>query len=235
MGYTHYFTQHQDFSTTQWAQILEAVEKITALTQVPLDKTIAPEAVDINGCGPNAHENLYLTKNKRGRFAYEDEDTYTRGAFGCCKTAHKPYDAVITAVLAAIELIAPEAFSVDSDGLELDWLRGLQLASKALGCQVPLPKALRPTVVRMQANDAVMTEVTNLATGETVVYALPPEQAVLHAYMQHTRGNWNWWEYPAMNFVWGKHSVAVGDWCALIRAEGDHHAANQEKPGAKVL
>lgn len=38
--------------------------------------------------------------------------------------------------------------------------------------------------------------VVNLATGQEVEYGGPtPQQAVVNAYEQFTRGNWNTWEY----------------------------------------
>lgn len=40
------------------------------------------------------------------------------------------------------------------------------------------------------------TKVLNLATGEEILYSIPPERAVVAAYEQFARKNWNTWGYP---------------------------------------
>ena len=62
-----------------------------------------------------------------------------------------------------------------------------------------------------------MTTVTNLSTGETMVYSLSPEKAVVCAFEQETRKNNNTWEYDftkARISASGK-TVSCGDWCAM--------------------
>lgn len=63
----------------------------------------------------------------------------------------------------------------------------------------------------------MFTEVLNLATGETLIYSLPPEEAVKAAYLQ-SLGDYNTWDYPKRKvpLVRGKKTVACGDFTALI-------------------
>ena len=62
-----------------------------------------------------------------------------------------------------------------------------------------------------------MTEVLNLATGQTQSYSCTPREAVIAAYAQ-ARKDWNTWTYDARNghlVTVGQHSVACGDFAAI--------------------
>ncbi len=52
-------------------------------------------------------------------------------SFNFCKTARKPYDEIVTAILAVVDKLAPGALEIGSDGDESDWEEGLALAKKA--------------------------------------------------------------------------------------------------------
>lgn len=65
-----------------------------------------------------------------------------------------------------------------------------------------------------------MTTVINLKTGEEYEYTLPPRQAVLVAWFQHTKKDYNWWDYSIRRkplIINGKFSWLCDDWCALKR------------------
>jgi hypothetical protein len=66
-----------------------------------------------------------------------------------------------------------------------------------------------------------MTRVYNLATNQVAAFPLPPAQAVVAAYEQFTKRNFNTWQYaPASThpeFTRGKVSVACGDWAASTK------------------
>ena len=58
--------------------------------------------------------------------------------------------------------------------------------------------------------------VTNLATGEVVLYSCAPEMAVVCAYEQYTCKNWNTWLYDVNNAsvtASGTYCIC-GDWSA---------------------
>ena len=60
------------------------------------------------------------------------------------------------------------------------------------------------------------TRVFNLSTGEETVFSLPPEEAVVAAYHTLTRKDINWWDWPKTEIIRGHHTVACGDWCAIV-------------------
>lgn len=73
------------------------------------------------------------------------------------------------------------------------------------------------------------TRVLNLATGQWgPYYTLDPRQAVVAAYEQQTRGNWNTWTYPSPEahpeFTLAEVSCCCGDWAAML---------DQTTPGAQ--
>lgn len=77
--------------------------------------------LNVNGKGDLAHETFAM----REHFS-ENE------SFGFCKTARKPYDAVITACLAILAYRLPGLISVSSDGRAKDWETGVKLARNVL-------------------------------------------------------------------------------------------------------
>lgn len=72
--------------------------------------------------------------------------------------------------------------------------------------------------------------VINLATGKESVYAaaISESEAVTYAHLESI-GNNNTWEYPRLcaelndQLVWGKHTVAMGDFCTLRESVEDIH------------
>jgi hypothetical protein len=89
--------------------------------------------IHINGKGEDGHEDFLL----RERFKKAKEQ------WGFCKTAQKPYDLVVTAMLAVIEhYMGPELFSVSSDGWLDEWVNGVNLARVVLEIEVGLPIGL---------------------------------------------------------------------------------------------
>lgn len=138
MGYTHYWRM-TDADPLRWAAALEAACEIVRASHVPLgdwEGNGSPEAdpfegINFNGVGGDGHESFCLPS-----------PTETKPDFAFCKTAGKPYDVIVTAVLAAVESIAPECISVTSDGTWTDWEEGVMLASKVLGRSIPTPKGV---------------------------------------------------------------------------------------------
>ena len=143
MGYTHYWRQLRDFTDTEWQELTRLTKLITAdgssiLANGLSDKnsrpTIDNEQICFNGIGDDGHETFRITKKKRPKADYEEQEAYDRqGAFDFCKTAHKPYDKYVTAVLCALYNIKVEEWplgdgkimSILSDGNTADWTEGL--------------------------------------------------------------------------------------------------------------
>lgn len=101
------------------------MEAIVRTTNVPLAGPMGDGEVEwndgrvaLNGMDEDAHETFSFPPSRDWCF---------------CKTAYKPYDVVVTAILIASNAICPGAFSYGSDGDASDWEAGLNLARRALG------------------------------------------------------------------------------------------------------
>ena len=139
MGYTHYWRQLRDFTDTEWQELTRLAKLIT--NDGVLDQTLSTvefnidnEQICFNGVGDNGHETFIITKKKRAKEDYEEQEAYDRqGAFEFCKTAQKPYDKYVVAVLCALyNLEYVEGFGqthpmseIRSDGNTADWTEGL--------------------------------------------------------------------------------------------------------------
>jgi len=73
----------------------------------------------INGTGEDGYEDFVLTQQKTD--------------FQCCKTARKPYDDVVTAVLLAAKKHFRDDIEITSDGYGDDWSKGQELCQAACG------------------------------------------------------------------------------------------------------
>ena len=151
MGYTHYWRQQRDFTDTEWQELTRLAKLITAdgqgiLANAFSDKnskpTIDNEEISFNGIGDDGHETFCITRKKRDLYDYEKQDSIQDaymhdksggGVFNFCKTAHKPYDKYVVAVLCALyNLEYVEGFGqthpmseIRSDGNTKDWTEGL--------------------------------------------------------------------------------------------------------------
>ena len=125
MGYTHYYTQNRSLTNREWKDLIDIFHHMLnhlpahshnaggfyadfPLTICGGDGTGQPEINDrslvFNGDekGGLDHETFYIDKDGHG--------------FYFCKTARKPYDLLVCAVLLALCEIAPAAFELSSDG-----------------------------------------------------------------------------------------------------------------------
>ncbi len=114
MGYTHYWGDHPNgpsFSDNEWSSLQETArrivrESVTAAIalQWESDQERAPqiddEVIRFNGVGQNGHETFFLQKS---------------GDWAFCKTARKPYDTPVVAILLAAQALG---LKVSSDGSE---------------------------------------------------------------------------------------------------------------------
>lgn len=154
MGYTHYWHQKRNFTTAEWLAITAdtravlanaAKDGIDLLYERDSNKPplIDSETIRFNGNGDEGHETFVLERKRRAKRDYEDAAEYKRdGSFNFCKTARKPYDAVVTAVLLIAAHVAPNAIKLSSDGENTDWARGLAMAQAAGGESITIPPEL---------------------------------------------------------------------------------------------
>jgi hypothetical protein len=125
MGYTVYFSQKRHFTTSEWGLIREAaINMFNRLKQVKGGSGTGRPIIDntdiiFNGddAKGEAHETFQLMKAGDG--------------FQFCKTACKPYDRYVKAMLVVANYYAPGALEVscDGDGEEGCWDEGVRIAT----------------------------------------------------------------------------------------------------------
>lgn len=124
MGYTHYFRNVR--VTPELADLAKAIIDLSDITICGGAGYGAPEISDdiiyLNGDAEKGEDYETFSLNNNA-----DNDL-----FPFCKTAHRPYDEVVTAILtAAIYLNVPGYDTISSDGNIHDWKDGISLFKKA--------------------------------------------------------------------------------------------------------
>jgi hypothetical protein len=140
MGYTHYFskvgvTRDDAIRFEMFAigarTIIEYATKYDGIVLAGQDGEvegaweITDEVVRFNGLGEDSHETFYWGSDADG--------------FNFCKTARKPYDAVVTACLIHLKDCYGDAVSVSSDGYWSEWSDGAKLYRNATGLTAENP------------------------------------------------------------------------------------------------
>jgi len=120
MGYTHYWTITKELTPAQfkeWAEGAKAIVETAIEAGIPLGNGLGEDepfltdfAVRFNGVGAGSHESFSIAIDSEG--------------FDFCKTAQKPYDAVVTASLIYAKKIFGDAIEISSDGNWHDWDSG---------------------------------------------------------------------------------------------------------------
>ena len=133
MGYTHYFTQKKECTPVRWRRIQEDFMRCVKVCDVPIfldfDESRSPEIsseqIWFNGYRDDGHETMVLTR--------DGQDS------SFCKTAGKPYDVLVTALLLIANRFAREAWDISSDGDPEDWIEGQKLVREACGYTAQFP------------------------------------------------------------------------------------------------
>lgn len=137
MGYTHRFPRQKDPTLKQWGNFIRDARKLIAYVKqqhiVAINAKVKDFYVDVNGVGADACENLLLLP-------------IGADVFNFCKTARKPYDVVVVALLCIYDNTCPGSRRITSDGWRDELLDGSRLATVALGREIPVPAtvAARP-------------------------------------------------------------------------------------------
>lgn len=134
MGYTHYWYGLRPFTPAEWQLICDDTAKLVAKSPVklvreydqPTEKPeIAADVIAFNGPGEEGDETFW--------FQREPDD------FQFCKTASKPYDLIVTAILMVSHKHAPDALRISSDGGAEDWKAGHDFIVAQLGDGYTIP------------------------------------------------------------------------------------------------
>ena len=125
MGYTIYFEQNRNFTTQEWGDIRAAcIPMFNRLKQIKGG----------NGLGRPWLGNGFIIFNGDASKG-EDHETFHLSKVGAgfqfCKTARKPYDRFVKAVLVIANYYAPGALKVTCDGDDEDdcWTEGVRIAT----------------------------------------------------------------------------------------------------------
>ena len=81
-----------------------------------------------NGKGDDGHETFVIKREDKPQEWREDKET----VFGFCKTAQKPYDIYVTAVLLLAKINLEDEIQISSDGCISDWQPAVDLINKKL-------------------------------------------------------------------------------------------------------
>ena len=138
MGYTHYISRStRNLDPDTFKSFAAAASKVLShpsikdLVSCDFDSTnippiVTPDLVRFNGKGDLGHETFSLRRDDWRDFDF-------------CKTAAKPYDKAVVAVLVLAHHYFPNDLEISSDGGPEDWQPGLGLAEEAVGFKVKLP------------------------------------------------------------------------------------------------
>lgn len=125
MGYTHYLRQKRALTADEWQRLCEEARAIISRAKqagIELggimgeggNPDVTDEDIALNGVGAESHEGFIITRTPLEPMPGREHPP--EGAFSFCKTAQKPYDAVVVSLLFKAREIAPDAFTVMSDG-----------------------------------------------------------------------------------------------------------------------
>ena len=131
MGYSHFWTYRRAFTDREWERLLAAAKHIVAQAEhglcgaAPLPRRGAPillagprgtlwplfehQVIAFNGKRPDHGGSFVLFKEPAGQDAAGQTGDASAGS---CETAGRPYDAVVVAVLAAAQAIAPATIEI---------------------------------------------------------------------------------------------------------------------------
>lgn len=148
MGYTHYWN-FEPATLKNWETKLDDVEKIVSETDGPYeldrefddDKQLAlngpNDARDLNHETFAIPRTLKAVKERAAEKRKQWPKDESMWGFDCCKTAQKPYDAVV--ITACLCVLAETGLKVSSDGSQAEWEPGRALAQAILGRPVANP------------------------------------------------------------------------------------------------
>lgn len=139
MGYTHYWKPKHtitEFSDKDWQSLREVAKKVfTKCTNRGISIVFD---CDISKSRPHINKN-YIGFNGLGNLGHETFILQKRITnFTFCKTARKPYDIAVIAVLIYANYLNPD-LNISSDGNLTDWQAGYDLLSSIVEEIIPYP------------------------------------------------------------------------------------------------
>jgi len=138
MGYTHYWYKEKELDSQKWSDftkdttaiINETTELCWESDQLDRKPEITDEIIRFNGKSDGGHETFYFTRveiEKDKAFVATDEDGKY---FNFCKTARKPYDKYVVAILHLAKRHFGDKIYLASDGKDSELKEGIELIEK---------------------------------------------------------------------------------------------------------
>jgi hypothetical protein len=127
MGYSHYWTFKNAIEQSNWDKFLEGARQIIGTATeagIQLEDNSTDTEIIINGVGAGAHETFSITSEDVG--------------YDFCKTAQKPYDTVVTAILIHAKKVFGDDILITSDGAWFEWEGGQLLYESVYDIQPEL-------------------------------------------------------------------------------------------------
>ena len=140
MGYTHYWHRTMLSGQTEWDALVGFTRRAISIAAVEIygwngygEPDLTKDLIRFNGKGPEMdHETFVLSRDPR-----DDVPDYNKARpdsdenkwFSFCKTARKPYDVVVVAVLVEAERLG--FLNMSSDGGVDDLAAGIKLNAAA--------------------------------------------------------------------------------------------------------
>jgi hypothetical protein len=125
----------QDFQTCSSQSGIHIVAEFDNLSSYPICNL---DEIVFNGPGGDGHETMVLEREPKRLFQF-------------CKTAYKPYDLLVTALL-LIVWHHSRAWNITSDGNTDGWQPAVELIEKTLGYKPEIPPGIRSPTERAQLN-----------------------------------------------------------------------------------
>ena len=155
MGYTHYWEQYRSFDDREWSEITKYAKRICMSKEGKAilgtekkqpDRLLIDDLeiiFNVKAKFDQYHETFLLSKNKPKQPDW-NKDAIAKGyTFQFCKTARKPYDKFVTAILIIADNIASGAIVITSDGDTGDWQDGLDIGHQYM-IGLKKPKDIAP-------------------------------------------------------------------------------------------
>jgi hypothetical protein len=121
VGYSHYYYQSRALADDEWSRLQEEAQKIFRESEVPLadgagdvgtHPVINADEILFNGVEEDSYETCIITR-EQGDYRF---NSTPGSSFESVKTNGRPYDKVVVAVYRAMKTIAPDAYTLSSDG-----------------------------------------------------------------------------------------------------------------------
>lgn len=127
MGYTHYWSTESNFTDEEWTEVCARARSVLQFTDIPVQwecdveepSEVSNEVIRFNGVGDDGYETFMISPRKIG-------NTIMEGLGSFCKTARKPYDEVVVAMLVMMSEVKPD-FNWCSDGEPKEHMDGIKL------------------------------------------------------------------------------------------------------------